>query len=66
MMQAFEEVKARTSFFPFAAILDGRQKLPDDYWKEWVRGPYLFLIPFCVGAYLCHPLMQQGSYWLGW
>ena len=62
----FEELKERTSIIPFAAILDGRQKLPDQYWKEFVRLPYLFLVPFCVGAYVCHPLMQQASYWLGW
>jgi zeta-carotene isomerase len=64
--EAFESVKERTSIVPFAAILDGRQKIPDDYWKEFVRLPYVFLAPFCVGAYLCHPLMQQASYWLGW
>ena len=63
---AFESVKERTSIIPFAAILDGRQKIPNDYWKEFVRLPYVFLAPFCVGAYLCHPLMQQASYWLGW
>lgn len=63
---SFEGLKDRTSIIPFAAILDGRQKIPDDYWKEFVRLPYVFLAPFCVGAYLCHPLMQQASYWLGW
>jgi len=64
--EAFEEVKARTSVVPFAAMLDGRQKVPGDYWKEWVRLPYLFLVPFCLGAYFAHPLMQQASYYLGW
>lgn len=64
--EAFESLKERTSIVPFAAILDGRQNLPDEYWKEFVRLPYVFLAPFCVGAYLCHPLMQQASYWLGW
>lgn len=63
---AAEKVQARTSIVPLAAILDGRQKLPKDYYKEFLRGPYLVLIPFCIGAYLCHPLMQRASYWLGW
>jgi zeta-carotene isomerase len=66
LLQAFEQVKARTSTFPFQAIWEGRQQLPPDYYKEFLRGPYFFLVPFCIGAYLCHPLMQQASYWLGW
>lgn len=63
---AFEAVKERTSIVPFAALLDGRQRLPGDYWKEWLRAPYLFLVPFGVGCYLLHPLMQRGAYYLGW
>ena len=64
---AFElGVKQRTSIVPFAAILDGRQTLPKDYWKEFVRLPYAFLVPFCVGAYLAHPYMQQVAYWLNY
>jgi zeta-carotene isomerase len=61
---AFEGLKERTSIIPFAAILDGRQKLPKDFWKEFVRLPYAFLVPFCVGAYVAHPYMQQVAYWL--
>ncbi len=64
---AFEKgLKQRTSIVPFAAILDGRQTLPKDYWKEFVRLPYAFLVPFCVGAYLAHPYMQQVAYWLNY
>lgn len=126
---AFEAVKSRTSTLPFAAILEGRQQLPKDYYKarlvlecwcwlwrwccghgggvaacsrcfetalpqrqaagprfvcwlhlpfdccpfllcvplqEFLRGPYLLLLPFCVGTYLAHPLMQRASYFLGW
>ena len=64
---AFEKgLKQRTSIIPFAAILDGRQTLPKDYWKEFVRLPYAFLVPFCVGAYLAHPYMQQVAYWLNY
>lgn len=32
-LQAFEAVKARTSTFPFQAIWEGRQQLPQDYYK---------------------------------
>lgn len=60
------QVKARTSTVPFAAILDGRQKLPDDYWKEFARWPYVAVTCFTLGAYICHPLMQQASYSLHW
>lgn len=63
---SFEALKERTSVIPFAAILDGRQVLPREYWKEFLRAPYLFLVPFCIGCYLCHPLMQRASLWLGW
>lgn len=64
--QAFEDVKARTSAFPFQAVWEGRQRLPEGYWREFARGPYLLLVPLTIGAYLAHPLMQQGSYFLGW
>ncbi|GAB4819560.1 hypothetical protein N2152v2_006606 [Parachlorella kessleri] len=64
--EAFEVVKARTSTFPFQAVWEGRQQLPADYYKEFLRMPYFFLVPFSIGCYLAHPLMQQGSYWLGW
>jgi hypothetical protein len=60
------QVKERTSTVPFAAILDGRQKLPKDYWKEFARWPYVAVTCFTLGAYLCHPLMQQASYSLHW
>lgn len=64
--EAAQLVISRTSVLPFAAILDGRQQLPADYYKEFLRGPYLVLIPFCVGAYLCHPLMQLAAHKVGW
>jgi zeta-carotene isomerase len=59
--EAFEFVKARTSIVPFAAIADGRQQLPDDYWTEWVRLPYAVIAVGCGGAYLAHPLMQGAA-----
>lgn len=64
--EAFEELKERTSTVPFLAIAEGRQVLPKDYWKEYMRLPYFFLVPFCIGAYLSHPLMQRGALMLGW
>ncbi|CAA6659891.1 unnamed protein product [Spirodela intermedia] len=53
--EAFELLKKRTSVLPFAAILDGRQKLPKDYYKEFLRLPYLVISFFTVGAYIAHP-----------
>ena len=64
--ESFEALKERTSIIPFAAVLDGRQVLPQEYWREFLRAPYLFLVPFCIGCYLSHPLMQRASLWLGW
>ncbi|CAI0453166.1 unnamed protein product [Linum tenue] len=64
--EAFEAVKERTSVVPFAAILDGRQKLPKDYYKEFLRLPYLTITAVTLGAYFAHPLMQASSYGLHW
>ena len=62
----FDYIKARTSIVPFQAIWEGRQELPDDYWKEFVRGPYLVVVAGTVGAYLAHPYMQAGAALLNW
>lgn len=42
-------------------------------WKTMVstsaagcRAPYLAVTGFTIGAYVFHPVMQAGSYWLGW
>ncbi|KAK9812970.1 hypothetical protein WJX72_006637 [[Myrmecia] bisecta] len=64
--EAFDAVKARTSIFPFQAVWEGRQKLPADYYKEWLRLPYITITALTLGAYWAHPLMQSGSHWLGW
>ncbi|PWA51630.1 15-cis-zeta-carotene isomerase, chloroplastic [Artemisia annua] len=64
--EAFDIVKSRTSVLPFAAILDGRQKLPKDYYKEFIRLPYLVITGLTLGAYLAHPLMQAASLRLHW
>ena len=65
-MQAFEAVKERTSTVPFQAIWEGRQKLPPDYYKEWLRLPYFTIFFLTLGTYWAHPLMQLYSYKLGW
>jgi len=59
--EAFLKVRARTSILPFAAILDGRQKLPADYYKELLRAPYALIAAGTLGAYLAHPFMQAGA-----
>lgn len=62
----FELVKSRTSVVPFAAILDGRQELPKDFYKEFIRLPYLTVTAITLGAYFAHPLMQAASFNLHW
>ena len=64
--QAFEEIKKRTSVVPFAAILDGRQQLPPDYYKEFLRGPYALVVGGTIAAYFAHPWMQAGAALLDW
>ncbi|CAA0819810.1 15-cis-zeta-carotene isomerase- chloroplastic [Striga hermonthica] len=64
--EAFEVVKRRTSVVPFAAILDGRQKLPKSYHKEFLRLPYLSITALTLGTYFAHPLMQAASSRLHW
>lgn len=64
--EAFEYVKNNTSVVPFAAILDGRQNLPPDYYKEFLRLPYLVVIGGTTAAYFLHPYMQAGAALLNW
>jgi zeta-carotene isomerase len=64
--EAFEYVKSKTSVVPFAAILDGRQKLPPDYYKELLRAPYALVVGGTVAAYFAHPYMQAGAALLHW
>lgn len=64
--EAFESLKSRTSVVPFAAIINGRQKLPNDYYREFIRLPYLTITALTLGAYFAHPLMQSSSYGLHW
>jgi len=57
----FVQVRERTSIVPFAAIIDGRQTLPSDYYKELIRAPYLLIAAGTLGAYAAHPYMQAGA-----
>ena len=59
--EAFVKIKERTSVFPFQAIWEGRQTLPDDYWKELVRAPIVLIAVGSIGAYFAHPYMQAGA-----
>ena len=59
-------IRDRTSVIPFAAILSGKQQLPDNYLQEFIRLPYLVLVAGSVGAYFAHPYMQAGAALLKW
>ena len=58
---AFLKVKERTSIIPFKAIIEGKQILPKDYYKELLRVPYIAIAIFTLGAYFAHPYMQGGA-----
>lgn len=62
----FEYIKRKTSVIPFQAILEGRQELPDDYYKEFLRLPYVVVVGGTVAAYYAHPFMQAGAALLHW
>jgi len=57
----FLKIKERTSVIPFMAIIDGRQTLPKDYYKELIRAPLVLIAVGSVGAYFAHPYMQAGA-----
>ena len=59
--ERFIALKERTSIIPFRAIIDGRQILPPDFWKELIRPPILVIAVGSFGAYLAHPYMQAGA-----
>ena len=65
-LQAFDEAAQRTSTVPFQAIVEGRQQLPADYYKEFVRLPYLTITALTIGTYYAHPLMTWASAQLPW
>lgn len=57
----FRQLERSTSVIPFAAIVDGRQQLPSDYWREWIRGPYAIVAIGTLAAYIAHPFMIAGG-----
>jgi zeta-carotene isomerase len=54
-------VKERTSIIPFQAVIERRQVLPPDYYKEFLRGPYFVIAVGTLIAYFAHPYMQAGA-----
>lgn len=61
-----ELLKESTSVIPFAAIISGKQQLPADYYKEFLRLPYFTIVVGSIVAYLAHPYMQAGATLLHW
>jgi zeta-carotene isomerase len=57
----FLKIKEGTSIVPFQAIIEGRQILPKDYYKEMLRAPYFLIAVGTLGAYFAHPYMQGGA-----
>jgi len=64
--ESFKAIKEQTSIMPFQAIVEGRQKLPDDYYKEFLRGPYVLVVVGTLTAYYAHPYMMAGAALLRW
>ena len=63
----FDIIKERTSIVPFAAILSGKQVLPENYFfEELVKVPYITVIIGTLAAYYAHPFMQAGSTLVGY
>lgn len=62
----FEYIRSKTSVVPFQAIWEGRQELPSDYYKEFLRGPYFLVVGGTIAAYFAHPYMQAGAALLHW
>lgn len=65
-IEKFTYIQQQTSVIPFAAIIDGRQQLPSDYYKEFLRVPYAAVIVGTTVAYFAHPYMQAGAALLHW
>lgn len=64
--ESFKSFKQRTSIVPFQAIIEGRQDLPPDFYKEFLRGPYALVVVGTIAAYFAHPFMMGGAALLGW
>lgn len=56
--EEWEQYAQRTSLIPFAAVLDGRQRLN---LREFLKPAYLGVTLFIVGLSAAHPLMLRGA-----
>ena len=61
-----DKIFDQTSIIPFQAIINGKQKLPEDYYKEFLRLPYITVLIGSLIAYQLHPFMQAGATLLKW
>ena len=65
--EKYDIIEERTSIVPFAAILTGKQQLPENYFfGELVKVPYATVIAGTLAAYYAHPFMQAGSTLVGY
>ncbi len=65
--EKFDIIKERTSVLPFAAIISGKQQLPDNYiFGELIKVPYATVMAGTLLAYYAHPYMQAGSTLVGY
>ena len=63
----FDLIQERTSVVPFAAILSGKQQLPENYlFGELIKVPYATVLIGTLAAYYAHPFMQAGSTLVGY
>jgi zeta-carotene isomerase len=61
-----ELIFSQTSVIPFQAIINGRQQLPENYYLELFRLPYLTITVGSLAAYYAHPFMQAGAALVKW
>jgi len=62
----FDDIAQITSVIPFQAVWEGRQKLPPDFYNEFLKGPYLLIVLGTIAAYKAHPFMLAGAALLHW
>ena len=66
LLACFGAIVVRDCLAPSLTISCPAQVLPPEYWREFLRAPYITLTVATLGAYWAHPLMQHTAYWLGW
>jgi uncharacterized membrane protein len=60
---AFTALKARTSIWPFVALVQGHQSF---HWQEFLRPAYLGVAAFVVILWQAHPLLIRATSSVGW